>query len=50
MLWTSILVIKIGKLFFRLFLPLRYSGLEKLPQERLSFFAPTTSLFSMVRF
>ena len=32
-LWTSYLVIKAGALFFRLFLPLRYSGVEKLPKE-----------------
>jgi long-chain acyl-CoA synthetase len=30
-LWSSYLLIKIGKLLFRMFLPLRYSGLEKLP-------------------
>jgi long-chain acyl-CoA synthetase len=30
-LWSSYLLIKVGKLLFRLFLPLRYSGLEKLP-------------------
>jgi len=30
-LWSSYLIIKAGKLLFRLFLPLRYSGLEKLP-------------------
>jgi long-chain acyl-CoA synthetase len=32
-LWTSFLVIKTGGVFFRLFLPLRYSGVEKLPKQ-----------------
>ncbi|HET9943242.1 MAG TPA: AMP-binding protein [Terriglobia bacterium] len=31
-LWSSYLLIKVAKLLFRLFLPLRYSGIEKLPQ------------------
>jgi long-chain acyl-CoA synthetase len=30
-LWSSYILIKIGKPLFRLFLPLRYSGTEKLP-------------------
>jgi long-chain acyl-CoA synthetase len=30
-LWSSYLLIKVGKLLFRLFLPLRYSGVERLP-------------------
>jgi long-chain acyl-CoA synthetase len=30
-LWSSYLLIKLGKLLFRLFLPLRYSRVEKLP-------------------
>jgi long-chain acyl-CoA synthetase len=32
-LWSSYLVIKLAKVFFRLFLKLRYSGLEKLPEK-----------------
>jgi long-chain acyl-CoA synthetase len=32
-LWTSFVIIKIGKLFFQLFLPLRAAGLEKLPKK-----------------
>jgi long-chain acyl-CoA synthetase len=31
-LWSSYFLIKVAKLLFRLFLPLRYSGAEKLPQ------------------
>jgi long-chain acyl-CoA synthetase len=31
-LWSSYAFIKVAKLAFRLFLPLRYSGVEKLPQ------------------
>jgi long-chain acyl-CoA synthetase len=31
-LWSSYLLIKVAKVVFRLFLPLRFSGLEKLPQ------------------
>jgi long-chain acyl-CoA synthetase len=32
-LWTSYLIIKVAGLVFRLSLPLRYSGLEKLPKQ-----------------
>ena len=32
-LWSSYVSIKVAKLFFRLFLQLRYSGIERLPRE-----------------
>jgi long-chain acyl-CoA synthetase len=32
-LWSSYITIKIAKLLFRVFLPLRYTGLEKLPRH-----------------
>jgi long-chain acyl-CoA synthetase len=32
-LWTSYLSIKLAKFVFRIFLPLRYSGVEKLPSQ-----------------
>jgi long-chain acyl-CoA synthetase len=32
-LWSSYLSIKVAKVFFRVFLPLRYTGIEKLPRE-----------------
>jgi long-chain acyl-CoA synthetase len=32
-LWTSYVIIKLGYLFFRLYLPLRASGFEKLPKQ-----------------
>ena len=32
-LWSSYVTIKLAKLLFRLFLPLRYSGLERLPRQ-----------------
>lgn len=31
-LWSSYILIKVAKVLFRVFLPLRYSGVEKLPQ------------------
>jgi long-chain acyl-CoA synthetase len=32
-LWSSYISIKVAKVFFRVFLPLRYTGIEKLPRE-----------------
>ena len=49
-LWSSYVLIKIGKLLFRLFLALALFGHSKNCRgRRLLFSAPTTSLFSMAR-